>query len=186
MPMTEEEFAQKARSLYRQASESEKQRIERDKGYFHDWIQRLIGWIGTIWGWICSCCFLTTAVCSKDGRGDDCEELRTLRRFRDEYLLGSGDPSRKKDVDDYYRMAPGIWLWIEGQEHSADFWEIIRGLVSEAVGLIRDSRFHEAHVLYKQGILGLVPCLALGTTVEEEFSGRQTQRLSLLSPGKGG
>jgi hypothetical protein len=175
MAMTEEEFLQKARALYRQASESEKDRIERDKHYFHDWIQRLIGWIGVIWDWIVRLCFLSSVACSKDGQTEDCEELTTLRRFRDEYLLGSGDLARKKDVDDYYRIAPGIWLWIEGQKNSAKYWEIIRNLLLAAVSLIQKGQLHEAHMLYKNGILGLVPSIVVGTAAAEyNFSDPRT------------
>jgi hypothetical protein len=174
MAMTEEEFLEKARTLYRQASDSEKERIEQDKHYFHDWIQRLIGWIGIIWDWIVRLCFLSSVACSKDGQGDDCEELTTLRRFRDEYLLGSGDPALKKDVDDYYRIAPGIWLWIEGQKNSEKYWDIIRDLLSAAVCLINEGQLHEAHMLYKSGILGLVPSIVGGTAdAEYNFSDRQ-------------
>lgn len=35
-------------------------------------------------GW----CFLTTACCKYKGLPDDCAELETLRRFRDNYLKG--------------------------------------------------------------------------------------------------
>ena len=178
MTMTEDEFVRKARNLYRRASESEKHRIERDKHYFHDWIQNLIGWIGTIWGWICSCCFLSSSVCIKEGLSDECAELRTLREFCDQYLLGSGDPGRRKDVDDYYRIAPGIWLWIEGQDNSEEIWEVIRGLVMEAVHLIHEGRLHEAHMLYKEGIFDLVPCLATGIAVEKGYIPRVGVRAS--------
>jgi hypothetical protein len=160
MAMTEEEFVRKARNLYRQANEEEKERIARDKNYFHDWIQALIGWIAAIWGWICSCCFLTTAVCSQRGRGNKCDELQTLRRFRDEYLLGSGDSSRIADVEEYYRIAPGVYLWIQGRPDSEAVWNHLNLVVDEAVRFIKLDRHHEAYQLYKRHVLELIPCLA--------------------------
>lgn len=51
-------------------------------------------------------CFLTTACCGVMGRADDCFELRALRRFRDDVMLASA--GGRRDVDDYYQMAPRI------------------------------------------------------------------------------
>lgn len=51
-------------------------------------------------------CFITTAVCQSLGLPDDCYELQTLRKFRDEYMLTTADGREK--VDWYYRHAPAI------------------------------------------------------------------------------
>ena len=51
-------------------------------------------------------CFITTAVCEYMGKGDDCIELQTLRKFRDEWLaFQSGGQAL---IERYYEIAPGI------------------------------------------------------------------------------
>ncbi len=78
---------------------------------------------GTKMGWFCSnrcisecpygCgtpqgadCFITTAVCDILGKADDCDELTTLRDFRDSYMLTNR--TRSGLVDLYYETAPSI------------------------------------------------------------------------------
>ena len=51
-------------------------------------------------------CYITTAVCESLGKSDDCYELRTLRDYRDNYLLSNEDGV--KIVDTYYNIAPTI------------------------------------------------------------------------------
>jgi hypothetical protein len=53
-------------------------------------------------GW----CFITTAICELDKLPDDCYELQTFRKFRDEYM--QADPERAKMVAEYYDIAPKI------------------------------------------------------------------------------
>lgn len=51
-------------------------------------------------------CFITTAVCSSLGKGDDCAELNTLRAFRDGWL--SEAPGGQAKICEYYLFAPMI------------------------------------------------------------------------------
>lgn len=51
-------------------------------------------------------CFITTAVCEAENLPDDCHELTTLRRFRDEYMMR--DPALRIMVGEYYDMAPAV------------------------------------------------------------------------------
>lgn len=51
-------------------------------------------------------CFLTTACCEVLGLPDDCFELRTLRRYRDEALPAM--PGGNAAIAAYYRVAPTI------------------------------------------------------------------------------
>lgn len=51
-------------------------------------------------------CFITTAVCQAEGKGDDCEELTAFRAFRDGYLRDCPDGDAL--IDEYYNIAPGI------------------------------------------------------------------------------
>ena len=51
-------------------------------------------------------CYITTAVCGRMGKPDDCYELRTLRSFRDNYL--ANQPMGMKEIGQYYLFAPMI------------------------------------------------------------------------------
>ena len=51
-------------------------------------------------------CFITTACCETLGLADDCFELRTLRRYRDEVL--AKQPGGRQEIAAYYRLAPQI------------------------------------------------------------------------------
>lgn len=53
-----------------------------------------------------SFCFITTAVCEKLGKSDDCFELTTLRHYRDTWLINSD--GGKELIEEYYRIAPLI------------------------------------------------------------------------------
>lgn len=59
-------------------------------------------------------CFLTTACCEVLGLPDDCFELRTLRRYRDETLAAI--PGGNAAVAAYYRVAPSILDRLPRQE----------------------------------------------------------------------
>ncbi|HUU25453.1 MAG TPA: CFI-box-CTERM domain-containing protein [Methyloceanibacter sp.] len=51
-------------------------------------------------------CFITTACCEALGLDDDCFELRTLRRYRDEVL--AKQPGGQAVIERYYTQAPKI------------------------------------------------------------------------------
>ncbi|MEM6908687.1 MAG: CFI-box-CTERM domain-containing protein [Pseudomonadota bacterium] len=51
-------------------------------------------------------CFLTTAAVDQIGLDDDCWELETLRRFRDDWLVHQ--PGGAEDIQTYYEQAPYI------------------------------------------------------------------------------
>ena len=51
-------------------------------------------------------CFITTACCEVLGLGDDCFELRTLRRYRDEVL--AKQPAGRAAIARYYATAPRV------------------------------------------------------------------------------
>jgi hypothetical protein len=53
-----------------------------------------------------NCCFLTTACCEAIGLPDDCFELATLRRYRDEVLAHM--PGGPREIERYYALAPAI------------------------------------------------------------------------------
>lgn len=51
-------------------------------------------------------CFITTACCEVLGLGDDCFELRTLRRYRDQVLAKR--PGGNAEIARYYELAPSL------------------------------------------------------------------------------
>jgi hypothetical protein len=51
-------------------------------------------------------CYVTTAVCETLGLPDDCHTLRTLRQFRDTYLLRTN--VGRAFVEEYYATAPAL------------------------------------------------------------------------------
>lgn len=51
-------------------------------------------------------CFITTAVCEYMGKADNCAELQTMRKFRDEWL--AFQPGGQELIERYYEIAPGI------------------------------------------------------------------------------
>lgn len=51
-------------------------------------------------------CYITTATCEEYGKSDDCYELTSFRRFRDNWLINQSDG--KELIDRYYKTAPAI------------------------------------------------------------------------------
>lgn len=51
-------------------------------------------------------CYITTAVCESLDKEDDCYELKTLRNYRDRYLMKSAEGSSL--IQEYYDIAPTI------------------------------------------------------------------------------
>lgn len=60
-------------------------------------------------------CFITTAVCSRQKKPDDCYELTMFRGFRDGWL--SSQNQGPKLIDRYYEVAPTIVRLIENEEN---------------------------------------------------------------------
>lgn len=49
-------------------------------------------------------CFITTTVCEFQGKADDCYELTTFRKFRDDWLAKA--PGGERKIQEYYLYAP--------------------------------------------------------------------------------
>lgn len=69
-------------------------------------------------------CFITTAVCQSEGKGDDCAELTAFRAFRDGYLKACPDGADR--IEEYYDIAPGIVTCINLCSDRAQRYEAIR------------------------------------------------------------
>ena len=87
-------------------------------------------------------CFLTTACCEYRGLPDDCEELQTLRAFRDEYIRKQ--PYGEELIRLYYDDAPYMVEEIKKRADSAKILEMIYESVCEIVEQIRKGEKEKA------------------------------------------
>ena len=92
-------------------------------------------------------CFITTAVCQSTGKPDDCEELTTLREFRDSYVR----PNYPELVEQYYREAPGIVTALQSQTCLNQDWywnHLYVRYIKPAVAFIQAGDQHSALAVY--------------------------------------
>ncbi len=83
-------------------------------------------------------CFLTTACCELLGLPDDCFELASLRRYRDQVL--AAHPEGRAAIDTYYRLAPSILARLPEQQRDAVllsiYWRfILPSAIASRLGL---------------------------------------------------
>ena len=101
-------------------------------------------------------CYLTTA-CMRhkmENFDDNCEELKTLRWFRDEFVS-------KEDIEHYYKTAPIVVEAINETENNNEIFNYIyENVVSACVTAIKNGDYDFAYNRYKSSIL----------TLEEEFA----------------
>ena len=99
-------------------------------------------------------CYLTTACVKARGLSDSCDELRTMRAFRDEYAAKR--EGGRRDIGLYYKNAPGIVKRINVSDDPASIWkEIYDLLIAPSVELIKNGRNDEAYALYRDTTLEL-------------------------------
>ena len=93
-------------------------------------------------------CYLTSACVAARGLPDHCEELQTLRSFRDGYL--SQQPGGRAEIAQYYATAPKIVKAINQLPNAMEIWNrIYKELVKPCVQMIHANQNSEAHQLYK-------------------------------------
>jgi hypothetical protein len=93
-------------------------------------------------------CYLTTATCQSLSLADDCDELTTLRWYRDTVLLATTEG--RKDVEAYYRSAELIVERIERQKGARKVYERIhRETIRPAVTAIKAGDFSAAYRIYR-------------------------------------
>lgn len=103
---------------------------------------------------ILSGCYLTTACVVSRGLPDDCEELQTLRAFRDSNLAML--PNGQEEIEQYYQMAPGIVATIDKQNDREEIRnQVYMDLVEPCVHMIHSQENESAHQLYKEYSLAL-------------------------------
>lgn len=98
-------------------------------------------------------CIFTSACCSYLGLPDDCDELSTLRKYRDGYMrsLQNG----KELIEEYYRIAPPIVKIIDSREDRDGIYKSIYKTVEKCVSLIKADKNEEALKEYKNMVLEL-------------------------------
>ncbi|NLJ30993.1 MAG: hypothetical protein GX424_05250 [Clostridiales bacterium] len=97
-------------------------------------------------------CFITTAVCSSLGKGDDCAELNTLRGFRDEWMAGT--PGGRAKIGEYYLFAPMIVAAIDRSGNAgAVYREIWEQHLSPCLDLIHAGKQEECAAAYENMVL---------------------------------
>lgn len=93
-------------------------------------------------------CFLTSACTEARGLSDDCEELSTLRAFRDGYMKSL--PQGQADICKYYHTAPAIVEKIRSLPNANDVFDnIYTELVLPCVELIHAGNNEEAYTKYR-------------------------------------
>src|ERR1041385_8572690 len=66
-------------------------------------------------------CFITTACVNFYGLSDNCYQLITLRKFRDDFLKSTRNG--RKLIEDYNRVAPKIVSYLETDKHKNVYFE---------------------------------------------------------------
>ena len=93
-------------------------------------------------------CFLTSACVDAQGLSDDCEELTTLRVFRDSYIKSL--PQGKYELCKYYHTAPTIVAKIRALPNATEvFNSIYNELVLPCVKLIHAGNNEAAYKKYR-------------------------------------
>lgn len=91
-------------------------------------------------------CFITTAVCTYMGLGDDCKELETLRKFRDTYMK----ENHAEEITQYYAEAPAIVDILNSRENRAYIWKVFYdNYISIAVNAINNEDYYFAYRIYR-------------------------------------
>ena len=99
-------------------------------------------------------CYLTEAAVTYKGLADDCDELMTLRKFRDSYL--AFQDGGQEEIESYYKMAPQIVAKLEEHPNREEILESIWSeLVLPCVSLIKAGEDQACHQLYKTYTLEL-------------------------------
>lgn len=69
-------------------------------------------------------CYITTAMCRDTGKPDDCAELQSLRKYRDEVMLNN--PEGRRLVEEYYSTAPKIVSLINREPNHREIYQTLR------------------------------------------------------------
>ena len=98
-------------------------------------------------------CIFTTACCSYLGLPDDCDELMTMRSFRDDYVRFL--PDGENTIAEYYRIAPPIVNVIDSKSDKDSIYKSIYETVKRCVTFVKANKNEEAFIEYTNMIADL-------------------------------
>lgn len=108
-------------------------------------------------------CFITTAVVDILGKPDDCEELQTLRAFRDSWLK----ENHPEDIEIYYDVAPKI---LDKLSTMPEAEELLKAAyvtnILPSVEAIKQNENEVAYSLYRDMVMRLSKAAGLDTEKE--------------------
>lgn len=87
-------------------------------------------------------CFLTTVCCEEKGLPDDCYELNTMRKYRDEVLKQTN--TGKEIISFYYAEAPRIVKQIKNSIKKKEICDWIYNEICEVIKLYENGQANEA------------------------------------------
>lgn len=92
-------------------------------------------------------CFITTAICQQEGKGDDCAELTAFRNFRDGWLMAQ--PDGPALVQEYYDTAPFIVMQIDYCDDAARrYAELRRDYLQPCYEALQENRMADCKQTY--------------------------------------
>ena len=92
-------------------------------------------------------CFLTSACVDYYGKDDDCYELTTLRKLRDEHLVNL--EGGKELIVQYYDIAPRIVKKIDASSERSDYYEYIYKNILKCIEFYENGEYEEGIKNYK-------------------------------------
>lgn len=95
-------------------------------------------------------CFITTACVKHYGLPDNCYQLQTLRKFRDNYLLKSYEG--KQLVKRYYLIAPLLVDLLEDDSEKDYLFKKIFKRITSACNAIENNKYANAESIYKETV----------------------------------
>ena len=93
-------------------------------------------------------CFISTACVEVKGLPDDCEELKCLRKFRDEFVKNL--PDGEEVLREYHEIAPKIIAEIEKREDKKDIYQELFDRIMVSVNLIKNGKDKKAFLNYRE------------------------------------
>lgn len=117
--------------------------------------------VSDVWDTVTGGCFITTAICNEFGKPDDCYELTTLRKYRDEWLAKQTDGTAL--IREYYSVAPFLVKMIDRQpDHQKIYRFLNTKYLSNCVSLVEKGLFEACKEAYIQMVEWLkVKCYGL-------------------------
>ena len=114
-----------------------------------------------------SSCYITTIICDKLNRGDDCSVLNTLRIFRDNVI--QRDCKYCEILLEYDAIGPKLAEMIKNDKDAdKDIWQLIyNGYLSPIACLIVGKRYDEAVLRYKRMVNVLKKHYGINESLDE-------------------